>query len=1101
MNNKNFLYNMKINFDINYIKLRTLNKTDFIEGIEYFNNNYVKNITLFKSFNNESLEDVIKVKATINDNTNTSSNVEVIIDSNGDIINHSCSKSTNSNYKLYFCKNVVAVLLYIYNKNKVNLKQNQIIDSILEADCLNIIETYDKIIINESRITNNDYILSLSPKLHLNNNYLEISFNICNNNKSYVIKNLYEFIKNVESSSDFQYGKNFIVNHSIHNFDNISKQLINFISKLIYEYYDYINIYKYENTYNSIIKFIRIPNSKLETLFYILKDEPINLSYNNNISTVKVIYNNPITEFELFKNKINNKYEFTINNNILNNLHLITSTNNLYAINDKNIYVCDKNYLNKIFPLITKLKNTVNSSFYISNNNIYKFINTVITNIKNIVGVKISDDIKNTFKDYPIKKQLFIDANKKNNIVMNVFFKYNDININYFEKSNFDNKNIIRNLYEEYEIISLIESFGFVEKNEKFIMTKENDIYNFISDNINKLIEISEVNVSEKFKKIKYSTPKNISMGVKLVNNLIEIDLQNLEFSFDELKDIIKNYDIKKKYYRLKDGSFINLNYDYFKSIEDLNNDLDLQNAKHLENKIYIPKYRSLAINNIVKNNYNIITKSNSAYDKMVNNLLTNKDINYKIPKNIDNVLRSYQRTGFKWLKTISTFGLGGILADDMGLGKTIQIISLLLDDDININRPSIVICPSSLIYNWLKEVEKFAPTINTITLVGNKQQRLTMIKKIKDVNLVITSYDLLKRDIDLYEEINFNYCILDEAQYIKNSYTQNAESVKQINSNVRFALTGTPIENSLSDLWSIFDFIMPNFLLNYNKFKNTYENPIIKNNNKDILHKLHKTIEPFVLRRLKKDVLKDLPDKIVTLSYTEMHETQKKLYLSELIKINEEFQQEIQTDGFNKNKIIMLALLTRLRQICCHPSLFLENYNGESAKLNQCMQIVKNCIESNHKIIIFSQFTTMLEIISNELDSNDISYYTLTGKTKVNDRITLIDKFNNDDTSVFLISLKAGGTGLNLTGADIVIHFDPWWNNSVENQATDRTHRIGQKNKVQVYKMIVKDTIEEKIQLLQNKKQHLCDSIITEKEVFINSLTKEDIKTLFEIK
>lgn len=1100
MSNKNFLYNMKINFDLNFIKLRTFSKTDFIKGIEYFNNDYVKNITLFKSFNNESLEDVIKVKATLDNNTNTVSNVEIVIDSNGDIIKHKCSENIDTKYNAYFSKEVIAVLLYIYNKNKINFKQNQILDNILEADCLNLIEIYDKITNDESKVNNTNCSISLTPKLYLNKkNYIEIGFSICSNNKTYVIKNLYELITNIENSSDFQYGKNFIINHNINNFDSMGKQLIYFISNLIHEYYDYINIYNYENTYNSIIKVLRIPNSKLGSLLNILKDNPIRLNYNNNVRTVEVIYDNPVTDFVLYRNTITNKYEFLLNKDYINNLHLLISTNNLYAINDKIIYVCNKYYKNKVLPIILKLKDTANKSIYISDINIYKFYSTVINNIKDVTNIKISDEIKDNLNVYTLKKQLFLDTNKKNNIIMNVIFNYNNVDINYFEKDKFDNKNIIRNLHEEYEIISLVKNLGFIEKNNKFILTKEDDIYNLITKNINKLISISEVNVSEKFKKIKYTTPKNISMGVKLVNNLIEIDFDNLEFNLEELKNIIKNYDMKKKYYRLKDGSYINLNYDYFKTIEDLNNDLDLQSVEHVDNKVYVPKYRSLAINTIIENNSNIISSNNSSYKEMVNDLITHKQIDYTIPKCVFNVLRSYQKTGFKWLKTISTFGLGGILADDMGLGKTLQIISLLLDND-NKSIPSIVICPSSLIYNWLKEVEKFAPSINTIALVGNKQQRTLLLENLKNIDLIITSYDLLKRDIEAYEKFSFKYCILDEAQYIKNSYTQNAESVKRINSNVRFALTGTPIENSLSDLWSIFDFIMPNFLLNYNKFKNNYENPIIKNNNTEILHKLHKMIEPFVLRRLKKDVLKDLPDKIVTLSYTEMNETQKKLYLSELIKINEEFKKEIENNGFNKNKIIMLALLTRLRQICCHPSLFLENYNGESAKLNQCMQLVKNCIDSNHKIIIFSQFTTMLDIIASEFDQNNISYYMLTGKTKVNDRITLIDKFNNDDTSVFLISLKAGGTGLNLTSADIVIHFDPWWNNSVENQATDRTHRIGQKNKVQVYKMIVKDTIEEKIQLLQNKKQHLCDSIITEKEVFINSLTKEDIKTLFKI-
>ena len=378
----------------------------------------------------------------------------------------------------------------------------------------------------------------------------------------------------------------------------------------------------------------------------------------------------------------------------------------------------------------------------------------------------------------------------------------------------------------------------------------------------------------------------------------------------------------------------------------------------------------------------------------------------------------------------------------------------------------------------------------------------MTQIESIRDYNLVITSYDLLKRDIESYKLANydFKYIIADEAQYIKNNNTQNAKAIKEINSETRFALTGTPIENSLSELWSIFDFIMPGYLYSYKKFKDVYETQIIRDNDGWAIEKLKMQIEPFILRRTKKQVLTELPDKTITVLNNEMQDEQLKLYMSFLSNARDEVKNEIKNNGFDKSQIKILALLMRLRQICCHPSLFISNYEGESSKLNQCIELLKDAISSGHKILLFSGYSSMLEIIEKELKKESIQYFKLTGQTNVGDRIKLVEEFNNnDEVKVFLISLKAGGTGLNLIGADMVIHYDPWWNLSAENQATDRTYRIGQKKNVQVYKLITKDSIEERIYELQERKANLAKTMLSTETTFINKLSKEDIMSLFE--
>lgn len=482
------------------------------------------------------------------------------------------------------------------------------------------------------------------------------------------------------------------------------------------------------------------------------------------------------------------------------------------------------------------------------------------------------------------------------------------------------------------------------------------------------------------------------------------------------------------------------------------------------------------------------------------------KDIEELItaPKGLNANLRSYQLMGYKWLTLLDKYGLGGILADDMGLGKTVQMLAVVLSyiENAKNPKPSIVVCPSSLTLNWENEINKFAPSIKTLIIHGNSEERAKQIRSILDYQIIVTSYDSLKRDIEIYEEqnIEFKYIIADEAQYIKNNNTQNAKKIKVIHSETRYALTGTPIENSLSELWSIFDFIMPGYLLSYKKFKEQYEIPITKDNDIDCMNRLKMMIEPFVLRRIKKEVLTELPDKTVTVLNNEMQDEQLKIYASYIARAKEEAIREIGENGFERSQIKILALLMRLRQICCHPSLFLNNYHGESSKMNQCMEVIKDAILAGHKILLFSGYTSMFEILERELKREKIKYSKLTGQTKVGDRIKLVDEFNeNEEIKVFLISLKAGGTGLNLIGADVVIHYDPWWNLSAENQATDRTYRIGQKRNVQVYKLITKNSIEEKIYELQKKKARLAENMLSTQQTFINKLSKDDIMALFE--
>ena len=664
-------------------------------------------------------------------------------------------------------------------------------------------------------------------------------------------------------------------------------------------------------------------------------------------------------------------------------------------------------------------------------------------------------------------------------------------------------------MVEESIILDMFSDSGFVfdVANKRLMLVDDKKIFEFLKNDIEKYINKIEVFATDEFKRKQLIVPKITSIGVKIENNLLKVDLTQFNFDKSEIKEIMKDYMIKKSFHRLKNGDFIDLSNNNLDVLQELVNGTDIDYEELKSDSISLPVFRGMYLDKIFKKN-EIRIKQDDNFKTLVDDV-KDKRINekFELPKNLNASLREYQKLGFDWVKTLDAYGLGGILADDMGLGKTLQMLSVILDYFENISDednklPVLVVCPSSLSLNWLEESKKFTSTLKSIVISGDQESRNAIINNINDYNLVITSYDLLKRDLDLYKEKNylFRYIIADEAQYIKNNLTKNAKAIKEIRAVSRFALTGTPIENSLSELWSIFDFIMPGYLFSYNKFKNSYEVPIIKDGDTQSMNKLKMMIEPFILRRVKEKVLSELPDKTITVLNNEMNDEQKKIYLSFVESARKEISAEIEEKGINNSQIKILALLMRLRQICCHPGLFLQNYKGESSKLNQCIEIIVDAIKGGHKILLFSGYSSMFEYIEDELNKHGIRFMKLVGQTKVDTRMDLVNKFNaDDDIKVFLISLKAGGTGLNLISADMVIHYDPWWNLSAENQATDRTYRIGQKRNVQVYKLITKNSIEEKIYNLQEKKAKLANDMLSTNEVFLNKLSKDEIMNLFE--
>jgi SNF2 family DNA or RNA helicase len=591
-------------------------------------------------------------------------------------------------------------------------------------------------------------------------------------------------------------------------------------------------------------------------------------------------------------------------------------------------------------------------------------------------------------------------------------------------------------------------------------------------------------------------SPK-VSIGVSIESGLLELTLDADTMPISQLTGLLDSYKRRKKFHRLKNGEFINLEDSSFSTISELADGLSLSAKELKDNKIILPANRALFLDKILRESNEDVEYHRDIYFKnLVKNIKAVEDADYELPSSLKSILREYQKNGYRWLKTLSSYQFGGILADDMGLGKTLQMIALLLSQKEEGKKTSLIVCPASLIYNWESELEKFAPDLRTCIVAGSAEERSELIKQFNQYDVLVTSYDLLKRDVEHYSNIVFETEVIDEAQYIKNQSTQAAKAVKLISAKVKFALTGTPIENRLSELWSIFDYLMPGLLYSYHHFKEDIEAPIVQENDEVSLKRLHRLISPFILRRLKKDVLKDLPNKLENVVYSKMEGKQLELYNANVQLLKDNLDNNTEED-FRKNKLQILAELTKLRQLCCDPALYYDSYKGSSAKLETCIDLIENGVNGGHKILLFSQFTTMFHIITKRLDSLNISYYTLTGQTPKATRYKMVEEFNKNDTQVFLISLKAGGTGLNLTGADVVIHYDPWWNISAQNQATDRAHRIGQKNVVSVFKLITRNSIEEKILNLQELKKDLADKVISEEGVSSVSLNKQDLLEL----
>lgn len=1055
--------------------IRNLASSDLIysRGLQYYKSNRVVNAAFSKLSG--------QYKLTVRGSYNYS----VIITENKDgSFEHFCNCPAHVKEK-GACKHVVAALLFILKYQEKSLMEEP--QSPEEKKAFQVLEYFanQEETKAQGEIFHIEAIIFIPAILRGTESKAYVSL-MAGVNRMYKIQSLRKFLMDYYNKENIVLGKEFKFIAGESEFDRESKELLDFLLE-IYEIQELIDKTFYSKLFSKAQ--MVLTKNMLRKLFLAIGKNNFTLElYGKLYEMVRFINGNPKIQYDLdiFEDAILLDYH-------QKEPIISLSENGDMLYYNGGVYLPEQRFIRNYVPFYNSLGGEKKPLVFRGENR-KRFLEEVLPKLHEILDIAIPEQLKERYLTLPLTSKIYFD--KYNNAIKaELHFQYGEYEFNCFEDPRVENYIIIRDKEKEYEVMQLLEGLDFEAHSKFYLLKNDNSIFEFLTNGIEKLKKICQLFYSEHFKKISVRTGGKIQVGLRANS---EIDLLEMELDYDdipreELKDLFRSYQLKKKYFRLKDGSFIDLKERPIQELANILEGLNVSPKNINSESIKLSKSSAFYLEDTLKETSLIVSK-NEEFTQLINRILLPKQQNYPIPEKITALLRPYQVTGYEWLRMLAENSLGGILADDMGLGKTLQSIVYIVSK-IKQGRRFMIICPTSLVYNWLDEFENFAPQIRAIVIAGTPTERQELIEHSENIPVFITSYPLIRRDILQYQQIEFDTVFIDEAQFIKNAASLNAQSVKLLKAKHRFALTGTPIENSLSELWSIFDFIMPNYLMSHTKFMKRYERLILK---EDInaLEELNRRVHPFVLRRMKKDVLKELPQKIEEKILTEMTEEQKKIYLSYIENIRSNL--DLEHTPVEKNQMKILAALTRLRQICCHPATFLNNYYGSSGKMDLLFELLDKAIVNQHRILLFSQFTSMLGIIAKELEKKKIAYFYIEGATAMEERSEYVRRFNAGEGHIFLISLKAGGTGLNLTGADMVIHYDPWWNPAVEEQATDRAYRIGQEKNVYVIKLLTKGTIEEKIYKLQKKKQELSNSVIQAKEIFINMLSREELEEIF---
>lgn len=1061
------------------------------------------------------------ITATVLDADGSEHETQVSIDEDENQIVGSLCSCSDFYQSEGLCCHCVAILLKYISRRHIQTsfpakKQNRIGQTLIESYIHQSSGSHYPAEASETKV-----LIELEPILHKQYHKLSVDFKI-GTGKKYVIKDLLEFARLIRQGELFQYGKNLKFFHEPEAFTTESRNMLAFIMQRIEEYEYHFHCVQ-DSTYRfqtmKALRYLPLSPTAVDMFLNMMIGHTLQFDLDDHIWPIYVTDGDPELTLEL-KAEDSDTYHLTIEDCLI-----LSGARTFWILKDKILYRCSEAFKKDMQPYLTELNRQKVREITLSEKQLRPFYGSVLKHLEahtdfHTEGVDLTD-----YEPPEAHFSIYLDNPAENIISCTAYARYGEETFSLATPISCEDG--FRDASIENRILTAIQTYfqpAAVSGNEDspvadadFIISHDDQAaFLFLEQGLPHFYELAEVFISSNMKRIRILSAPRTAVGVSVSNGLLEIDIHSDSLPYEELAGILNSYRRRQKYYKLKSGEFLKLENNSLSVLSELADGLRLSEQAIRGGRISVPLYRASYIDAVLTSHNSDIQSHRDRYFKsLIRDMKSVADSDYEVPDAMKPILRDYQKTGYRWLCTIAQLGFGGILADDMGLGKTLQIITLLeharleaisktvdLTDTVSHTAcpppVSLIVCPSSLVYNWDSEIEHFAPNLKTLLITGTAQERQELLTHYADYDVLITSYDMLKRDIASYDNLHFHYQIIDEAQYIKNHRTQAARSVCSIHSVTRFALTGTPIENRLSELWSIFEYLMPGFLYPYAYFRSELEQPIVENKDQIAATRLQQLVRPFIMRRLKTDVLKELPDKLEHAVYAQMTDEQNKLYTANTLKLQKDLEQ--QSDSmFKTSKIQILAELTKLRQLCCDPSLIYQNYHGGSAKLDTCIQLIENAMAGGHKILLFSQFTSMLDVIERRLKAERILYYRLDGSTKSEQRTRLVNAFNENKIPVFLISLKAGGTGLNLTGADIVIHYDPWWNAAAQNQATDRAHRIGQTHTVTVYKLIARHTIEEKILELQENKKALSDQILSEEGVTASQLTKEELLKLLQ--
>ena len=723
--------------------------------------------------------------------------------------------------------------------------------------------------------------------------------------------------------------------------------------------------------------------------------------------------------------------------------------------------------------------------------------------------VEIAEELQRQLIRLPLTARVYLDrAGNGKDVVARVTFRYGDREIDPFDEAPLPEtitrteKLLLRDAAAERQVLDALGASGFTVSRGHVYLAGQDAIYDFVSEGVAKLQSVSEVYLSNDFKRLAPRKPK-FRGKMRMNGTALKFKFEESGEPAQEIYAIMEAIARRRRYFRLKDGSFLDLSdmEDWQPLADSIYEVAQVEGIDFMtggEDTVQMQTYRTCYMESLLAN-LKVPVEVEESVHETVRALTEPSSEAVALPAGL--TLRPYQQRGVQWMQTLDRMHLGGVLADDMGLGKTVQVIALLLsardpEKTVGAIQPSIVVAPTTLTYNWLSELERFAPDLSVMVMAGTAAQRASQIRHVKevgDVDVLITSYPLIRQDIQLLSDIDFRFAILDEAQHIKNAGSKGAIAVRQLRAQTRFALTGTPLENGVGELWSIFNFVLPGFLLSYSAFMRRYQDGSDSDD-------LRRRISPFLMRRLKKDVLTELPDKIETVMTAQMTPEQSKVYQATMLHLRDRVDAAVKEKGFDKSRTEVLAAITQLREICCHPALVLDDYTGASGKLDLLLEILPEAIAKGRRVLLFSAFTSMLKILRRELENSGYGCMYLDGDTPAPRRVEMCEQFNAgaEGTQIFLISLKAGGTGLNLTGADMVIHYDPWWNPAAEEQATDRAYRIGQTRKVEVIRLVTHGSIEEQVVALGQRKKALFEQLIKPGESQVSGLSPQEIMSLF---